>query len=422
MRRGTACAITAIWLAISGAGRAEGPQVVSLSQAVHLALQHNPTFLVAREEIARAQGLLEQARAQSVPTAGGTGFLQQLNAPRGIDAIVTQPASQANLTGTLTIPLVNPRAWALWSHAHENVEVARANSLETRRTIAIATGHAYLGVLAQKRVLDANVRSRDTARAHRDDAHARFVTGQGNRVDEVRASQVLATDEALVEASRAAVVAAQEALGVLAGVPAPLDAQTDPDLAPVPPLEQGLSEASAKRSDVAAADERRRYAHEVRRDNWTELAPWLTGSFQAFYQEPQTALLPTTGWQAQVLLSVPIFDGGYACGLGKERGALEQEAQFALEGVIRQAHADVRSSYETLFRARSSLSRAQEASRLASEALALTTRAYQAGAFTNIEVIDAEQTARDAEIAAEVAADTERQASLDALAAVGRFP
>jgi len=63
-----------------------------------------------------------------------------------------------------------------------------------------------------------------------------------------------------------------------------------------------------------------------------------------------------------------------------------------------------------------------ERARLANEALALTTRAYLAGQSTNIEVIDAEQTARDADIAAEVAADTERQATLDALAGVGLFP
>ncbi len=327
-----------------------------------------------------------------------------------------------NFTGTLTVPLVNPRAWALWSHAGENVDVARASAFDTRRTIAIATGHAYLAVLAQKRVLDANVRSRDTARAHFDDAHARFLAGATGRVDQVRADQVRAADEALVETSHAAVVAAQEALGVLAGQATPLDTEGDPLLASVPPLDQGLAMATQNRSDVVAANERRRYAHDVHRDNWTELAPALTGSFQAFYQDPPTSLLPLTGWEAQVFLSVPIFDAGYACGLGKERAALEGQAELAVDGVVRQARSDVRATYETLLRARSALPRSREASRLAAEALTLTTRAYVAGASTNIEVIDAEQTSRDAEIAAEVAADTERQATLDALAAVGLFP
>lgn len=421
--RAVKVAVAVAALATPGAARGDGATPVSLQEAVRLTLLRNPTFLVAREEIVRAQGLVEQARAQSVPIVGATGNLPQQNEARVFGGLVTQPATQVNFTGTLTVPLVNPRAWALWSHAGVNAEVARASAHDTRRTIAVATGHAYLAVLAQKRVLEANLRSRETARAHLDDAHARFERGASGRVDEVRAGQVLATDEALVETSQAAVVTAQEALGVLAGQATALDAEGDPALAPVPPLEQGLAMATQQRSDVVAANERLRYAHAVHRDNWTELAPSLTGSFQAFYQDPPTPFLPTaTGWQADLFLNVPIFDGGYTCGTGKERAALEREADVALDGVVRQARSDVRATYSTLLRARSALPRTREASRLANEALSLTTRAYMAGQSTNIEVIDAEQTARDADIAAEVAADTERQATLDALAAVGLFP
>jgi outer membrane protein len=421
--RAAKAAVAVAAFSTAGAAWGDGAPPVSLQEAVRLTLLGNPTFLVAREEIARAQGLLEQARAQSIPIVGATGNLQQLNTSRSFEGFVTQPATQVNFTGTLTVPLVNPRAWALWSHAGENVDVAKASAYDTRRTIAVATGHAYLAVLAQKRVLEANLRSRETARAHLEDAHARYAAGASGRVDEVRAGQVLAADEALVETSQAAVVTAQEALGVLAGRSTALDAKGDPNLAPVPPFEQGLAMAGQQRSDVVAANERLRYAHAVHRDNWTELGPSLTGSFQVFYQDPPTSLLTTTtGWQAELFLNVPIFDGGYTCGTGKERAALEREADVALDGVVRQARSDVRATYSTLLRARSALPQTREASRLANEALVLTTRAYMAGQSTNIEVIDAEQTARDADIAAEVAADTERQATLDALAAVGLFP
>jgi outer membrane protein TolC len=48
--------------------------------------------------------------------------------------------------------------------------------------------------------------------------------------------------------------------------------------------------------------------------------------------------------------------------------------------------------------------------------------AYEAGAVTNIEVIDAERRARDAATAVVVAEDDARQARLELLAASGRFP
>ena len=47
---------------------------------------------------------------------------------------------------------------------------------------------------------------------------------------------------------------------------------------------------------------------------------------------------------------------------------------------------------------------------------------FRAGAATNIEVIDAERRARDADTAVAVAEDTLRRARLELLTALGRFP
>jgi outer membrane protein TolC len=47
---------------------------------------------------------------------------------------------------------------------------------------------------------------------------------------------------------------------------------------------------------------------------------------------------------------------------------------------------------------------------------------FRAGAATNIEVIDAERRARDADTAVAVAEDTLRRARLELLTAAGRFP
>ena len=52
----------------------------------------------------------------------------------------------------------------------------------------------------------------------------------------------------------------------------------------------------------------------------------------------------------------------------------------------------------------------------------ITDVAFRAGATTNLEVIDAQRRARDAETAAAVAEDRARQARLDLLVALGRFP
>jgi outer membrane protein TolC len=54
--------------------------------------------------------------------------------------------------------------------------------------------------------------------------------------------------------------------------------------------------------------------------------------------------------------------------------------------------------------------------------LQITTTAFEVGATTNLEVIDAQRSARDAETIATLAEDAVRRAHLDLLVALGRFP
>jgi outer membrane protein TolC len=56
------------------------------------------------------------------------------------------------------------------------------------------------------------------------------------------------------------------------------------------------------------------------------------------------------------------------------------------------------------------------------EALGITRIAYEAGATNNIEVVQAQQTARNAEVTAALAEDRLRQVRLDLLVALGQFP
>jgi len=62
------------------------------------------------------------------------------------------------------------------------------------------------------------------------------------------------------------------------------------------------------------------------------------------------------------------------------------------------------------------------AAQQADEVVSITNTAFEAGATTNLEVIDAQRSARDAESAAAIAEDAVRRARLDLLTALGRFP
>jgi outer membrane protein len=314
--------------------------------------------------------------------------------------------------------------WYQWSHAGDQAEVARASERDVRRAVALTAARAYLTIVAQKRAVEVSQRAVRTAATHYDYAHTRRLGGIGNLLDELRADQQLATAQAQLENALAGLARAQEALGVATGGDAPLDALGEPDLSGGAPatLAEGQQLAEEGRTDVLLARRRADAAHRLVEDSWADWLPTLSLGAQAYLQDPATTSTPRHGWQAQLLLSFPLYEGGLRAGQRREREALDEEARLALEGSRLQARADVRVALSNLQRAQGAYEQSRRAAERATSALSLVVQAFQAGATTSLDVTDAERTARDADTAAVVAEDAVRQSRLDLLAAVGRFP
>jgi outer membrane protein TolC len=405
------------------APRSAAPKAIGFEEAVRRATERNPNALVAAADVRRAEALLRQARAPAFPTAVANGVYTRLDDDRVFSNRVIAAANQISANAQVSVPILAPQRWAAWSRAADLIEVSRGNGAEVRRQVAISTARAYLTVIAQHRLVEAAERARDNARVHYDFAHTRRAGGLGNRIDEVRAAQELATSEAQVQTGLAALARAQEALGVLVANEGPLDADLQDIPKPeVPPPSGALDASIATRTDVRAFEARLHAAERSESFNYTDYLPSLTGVFQPFFQDPPTLAVPRTGWQAQLILSVPLYDGGLRYGLVRERAAATDAARAQLEGALRQARAEVRTAFEAVTRADEALRAARAAEELAEEARKLAEMAYRAGATTNLELTDAERRARDAATNAAIAEDEARQARLDLLAASGRFP
>lgn len=421
-RRVRVAAVAALLgLGAAPVARAGEPATLSFDEAVREAVAKNPQAQKAVEQIRRAEALVREARATSLPYLDSGGTYTRLDKDRVLPSTMTviSPANQLFARVTLTVPLVAPQQWVKWSHAADQVDVAKVASADVARSLAIATGHAYLTIIAAHRVIEQSQRAQATAKAHLEFARGRSQAGIGTKIDEVRAAQELALANLQLENALSALARAEEALGVLVGRDGPVDATAEPSLASVGADPMA---ALATRTDVAAARERWDAARRVQRDGWTDFLPGVTGSFQPFYQEPPTLVNPQTGWQAQLVLTLPLYDGGLRYGAQRERTSLTEQARLDWETAVRQARSDVRASLETVKHADAALAAAQDNSRLAEEALDLADTAYRAGATTNLELIDAQRAARDAATQVAVAEDAARQARLDLLAAAGRFP
>jgi outer membrane protein TolC len=394
---------------------------IGLLAAVQRALARNPGAVAAQAEIARAEALVRQARASSLPSLTANLTFTRLDGDRKRGELVVAEANTLNANLQLSVPLVHGQRWVQWRNARANVEVARAGADDVRRQLAATAARACLTIVAQHRAVEVNERARDTAREHLAFARQRFAGGAGNRIDVVRAASEVSVDEAQTQVAQGGLLRAQEALGVVLAADGPLDCDGASLLASAPALRDALK-ALARRGDLRASEARLLVARKAVRDSWTDFLPYLTAVFQPFYQDPPSLMQPQTGWQLQLLLTVPLYDGGLRYGQQRERRAQLAAVEAQLEGLARQARSEVRAAFAVMRQADKALAAAREAARLGQEAYTLANKAYQAGATTSLEILDAGRRARDAETAAVVAEDNARQARLDLLVASGRFP
>ena len=393
---------------------------ITFDAAIERALANNPNVAAAENAIRRAEALLQQARTIMRPSVSGTVTTTVLDSERAFGDQVTQPQTQSVFAGAVTYPILAPSRWALREQAADQVAIATLGAVDRRRGIAVATAQAYLAVIAQKRLVDANERARETARYHVEYAEARLEAGASSRLNALRAGQELATSEALLELARLGVRRAQEALGVLVAADAPVDAAAEPALE-VPARPAG-DEWVAGRTDVQVSLALQRAAQRVVDDSWKDWLPNGTVGIEPSYVTPSGLFQPSRTMRALVQFSVPVYDGGVRKAAALQRQAALDLAAIQLTDVQLRARAELRSAEAAVEITARALEHARAAAARAAEVLHITDVAFRAGATTNLEVIDAQRRARDADTAVAQAEDRVRQARLDLLVALGRFP
>jgi outer membrane protein TolC len=429
-----------IALALATPAHAQTPvplERITFDEAIRRAIEKNPSSAIAVAGILRADALLTEARSTTRLQVTGNVTTTTLN--RGVEFNGSTVTPQNQVAGSLDVrmPLYAPVRWARTAQAGDNQRVAEANRDEVRRQTALATADAYLAVIARRRVIEANVRARDTAKAHFEFARQLQEGGTGSRLNQLRAQQEVSTDEGLLEALRLALYQAQEALGVLIVADGPVDAVDEPTFA-IPPDAAASATAAIGpgdkrpaspppdllqwRPDLRLFASQQQAAERVLRDSSKDRLPELEALFQPSTTDPSQFFLPQNSWRFLLQFNVPVFDSGFRKGLKTERQAALDISRANLMGGVTTATSEVRVAREAVASAERALVSRRAAASQAQQVVDIVNISFRAGAATNIEVIDAERGARDADFAVAVAEDTLRRARLDLLASIGRFP
>jgi outer membrane protein TolC len=420
MRRQVGIAALLLGALAAGAG-AQTLETVTFEQAIERAVRNHPTVQQAAAGILRAEAVLQQVRARSLPSVDATFSTNVIDPVTQFSGSSINPRTQTVTSAGVSVPLLTPVRWAERNQAEDEVLVSVRTADEARRAVAMAAGEAFLAIITQRRVLELNERARDNARAHYTFANQRYEGGIGSRLNALRAQQEVSADEARVEDARLAIRRAQEALGVLIAADGPVDAAAEPTFE-VPPPTIPDPQLVSDRQDVQVIVARQSAAERRAGDAWKDYLPSVTALFTPTVLAPTGLFANQRSWRATLLFTIPIFEAGGRRGQAREREAFVDVVRAQRLNAERQASSEIRTAREAVAATERALQYARTAAQQANEVVQITDIAFREGATTNIEVIDAQRRARDAETAAAIAEDAVRRARLELLVATGRFP
>ncbi len=380
----------------------------TLDELVAATLSNNADMRFAVARVQEAEGALREAAGSLYPEVKGN-----VSASRSRVSANTIPAPG-------TLPLMRPQDQIListsyeldfWGRVSRLNEAARAGLLGTQYardvvalTLASATAQSYFALRsldAQLAVLERTIQARKESL---EIARARLNAGLASELDVFQAQGALS--DALVQQRD---TARQRAIlqGQLGQLPGRLDlkiAAGDLFVLPVPPTPPaGLpSELIDRRPDIRSAEQALVSANAQIGVARAALFPSISLTAGLGTQSGQFSNLlagSSRMWSAGFGLDLPIFDGGRRSARVDQAGARERQALATYQKAVETGFREVSEGLINV--AQSGATEADLADRLdaARKSLELSNLRYQSGYSPFLEVLDAQRTANDAELA-----------------------
>lgn len=423
-------AMATLLLALLGwtqAQPARAGEPLTLEQARDLAHKNNPSLKLARESLYQADVLIDKAWVGVKPQINATGTYTHTE-PDAVLAIpdfqsvfqniVANPTGDPNICGgepiciewdnvatnkteiikkdsfgfaaSLYQPLFNARTFAGIKQARAAYDLNQVNTKNLEDYLLHSVDITYYSALTAKKYLAAAEKAVVLRQEHLKIAKAKFEVGDQPKITILRAEIDLNQAEQDVKTAEISVELVREAIGLLIG--------RDPDFSLVEPepskrpgetLESFISRALAQRRDLVAANITLDIAERSKRDAWYRFLPTLalTGMFRATDTKGFTGEYYT--WNVGLALSIPLYDGGLRYAELETAESKIRQAQIQIDQVKASIRSEIRQNWLSLESAEANLEKSRRTLELANEQTQLAKVSFEAGAITNLEVLDA---------------------------------
>lgn len=417
---------------IVGAAAPSAASAETLADAIALAYQTNPTLQAQRAQQRALDESYVQARAGLRPNASVAADYNYQNS----DSLVTVDPSTGRLSGpevrstdaTLSIsqPLyTGGRVGSGIRAAEADVLAGREQLRQVEAGVLQNVVNAYVSVRRDQQALAIAQENVNVLKRQLDESKARFEVGEITRTDVAQSEARLAAAQASLSSAQAQLAISRSTYAAVIGQ-TPGELAAEPDLGKVLPatVDQAFETAEKRNPAILSAD-------------YAEQASAARVAAAKAQTRPTVSLRGSLGYSANdvfgrsewadyqknitgsVSASVPLFTGGLTS--SQIRAALEQNnaARINLEGAKRQTIQQVAQAWNQLLAARANLVSNQQQVKATEIAYEGTRQENQVGLRTTLDVLNAEQELRNAQLALVNARRDEYVAAASVLSAMG---
>ena len=416
------------------AGTAAPAFAESLADAIALAYQTNPTLREQRANLRALDETVVQARSGYRPDVSasvnyGISY-DRFGSPQGSVFTGFSDDSRGSSTSaaiTIDQPLyTGGRVRSQISAAQADIETGRQNLRSVESNVLSQVIQFYVDVrrdIESLRIADENVA---VLQRQLDEARARFEVGEITRTDVAQAEARLAASKSQQSNARAQLAISRANYAQVVGQN-PGDLEAEPPLVELLPasIEDAFVMAEESNPGLLAAN----YAEEASRARVAQAKAATRPSINLRGQVDASGSAVTNdpfddfdrGVSGQISLSVPLFSGGQISSAIRQAQEQNNADAAAIEGARRAAQQDVAQAWNQLLGARAALASNEEQVRAARIAFEGVRQEAQVGLRTTLDVLNAQQELRNAELSLINARRDEYLAGAFVLAAIGKL-
>ncbi|GAA5181488.1 efflux transporter outer membrane subunit [Niveibacterium umoris] len=401
-----------------------------LDALVERALRDSSDVRIALARIEQADAVMSQAGAALFPEVDLNGNASRISPSRDTwtsNKLTPRPYNDFKLTGLMAAYELD--FWGKFRRAREAAIAQAAGSRYYRDTVrlslagGVASGYLTLRSLdTQLASSQASLKTRETAAAI---AQRRYDAGKVSALDVQQAESARAALEAQVSLLTQQRALQEHQLGLLVGAPDLSIAASDDvrklPLPPVPPA--GLpADLLDRRPDVRQAEQSLISYNAQIGVAKAALFPSISLTGALGGESFDLSNLFNSGariWSASAVVNLPVFDAGYRLGKLDQATAVQKEALEQYRKTAQTAYREVLDALVTL-RQSAVTEKAREAQLSAAEKAERIARArYDAGSAAFIDLLDAQRSTNDVQIAFIQSRETRLNASIALFKALG---